>query len=140
MKKIIMFGVCLTSLVLLIAPSISAQEYTQVKETFETMMQERMDQMIISLEQMDISTESIQYKEGLVNALESMKISLSAEPAFLGFILSTLISLFFALLGTIFGVVFGPILAFVVKVLTAPAVFLAKIISFLLGETEVITV
>ena len=143
MKRKILFGVCLSALVLLVAPTISAQQYTMVKDTYQFEIEEQINQIISLLEGMDgRSVESDFEIERLVNDFDSLKedvelIDLDVEPLTIKFLLSTLLSLFFAFLGTIFGNIFGPLLAILVRILTAPAVLLAKIISFLFDGSVV---
>jgi len=139
MKNSNLLGVSIAVLVLLVAPTIPAQEYKQVKDTIQIEMNNTIDDMMAMVQIFNTTEGSEIEVKNMIWAIETVKDSsdslwLDTEPAFFGFIISTLISLFFALLGTIFGIVFGPVLAFIIKVLTAPAVFLAKLISFLLDK------
>jgi hypothetical protein len=137
MKKTIYLGICVSIIALLVVPTIPAQEYTQVKQAYERVVED----YINSLEKA-LTNEGLSPQERLQQILDS-SVSLKEfidsqdeeiKPEIIGFILKTIISLLFSLIGTIFGILFGPILAFVVLLLTSPAIFLAKIIAFLFGK------
>ena len=49
MKGKLLFGVCLSTLILLMAPSISAQQYYQVKKDVELQLEEQLNQIIFLL-------------------------------------------------------------------------------------------
>ena len=139
MKKIIMLGICVTSLILLLAPTIPAQQYKEVEESIQINMQEQFDLITNILQNINSGKDNIKYYENSINnALNSIKEKLASFDyytlSFGGFIINTLISLLFAFIGTIFGILFGPILSALVKFLTAPAILLAKLISILIGE------
>jgi hypothetical protein len=142
MRKKMICGVCAIAFLLFLTPMIPAQQYTQVKKT---MIKEFQQQLERTFDTMRSMKEDDSQKEGkkqsiLVtfntqkNVLE-MK-DLDAKPTCFKFVISTLLSLIFALLGTIFGMIFGPLLALIVKVITFPAVLLAKIIVFLLNGND----
>jgi len=139
MKKRIIFGVCVTTLFLLVAPTISAQEHIQVNEAIKLDLEEKIDNLINSFEIINSKTNELEYhKNMIIDAFDSIDkkiemIDLETQPLFIKFLLSTIISLIFAIFGTIFGIVFGPLLAILVKILTAPAILLGKIISFIIN-------
>ena len=139
MKKEIIIGVCFTAMVILISPTISAQEYTQVEKAYENAIQEQFQEMERFLfTDEELTDEQIQQRQKIISSLSYLKemVENSGESTFIvsGIIIHTIISLLFSLIGTIFGVIFGPILSFLVMVLVSPALFLAKIISFILGD------
>jgi hypothetical protein len=145
MKGKIIVGVFITTLILLMVPTISAQQYHQVKQAVKLDIENQFEQKISLLKKINEPADEININmDQLIDLTDNLKeefsvINFDTEPLFIKFLLSTLISLFFAILGTIFGNVFGPFLALLVKLITAPAVLLSKIISFLLEEQFVIT-
>ena len=143
MKKRILIGVCMTTLILLFLPTISAQQCKQVKDAVELEIEDQIYQIASLIEETDGSSDVVNKAlERLVNDLNAMKddiemINDDSKPVCITFIFSTIISLLFALLGTIFGNIFGPMLATLIRIITAPAVFLAKIISSILNGNAV---
>lgn len=140
-KKGIICGVCAVVFVLCITPTIPAQQYRLVNDTIEKDFQQHLDQAITALRNM--GTEETQLEDQKKIVMESFNeikqtVDLGcydALPTCFKFLINTLLSLIFAALGTLFGIVFGPLLAFLVKVITAPAVLLAKIIALLFNGT-----
>ena len=143
MKKNIILGICVTSIILLIAPTIPAQQYNQVKESIQINIQEQIDLILNILQNINPEANDIKYYENSINnalncIIENIEsFEQNTLPLFIGFILSTIISLIFTVIGTIFGILFGPILSKLIQLLTYPAVLLAKIISSLFGGTAV---
>ena len=141
MRRKPIFGVLISAIILLVAPTISAQQYIQVEKTIQFEIENQIDEILSILERiLSTSKNKNVEKERLIDDFETLKqkvelIDFDDELLSAGFILSVLLSLFFALLGTIFGNIFGPILALMVQILTFPAVFLAKIISSLFDES-----
>ena len=117
MKKGIIFGICITTLILLIAPTISAQQYKQVEESIQIDIKEQIDLLINKIQNIDSNTNELEYyTDSIYTDFESLKENIKsneiyAMPTVIGFILSTLISLILSILGTIFGMIFGPLLA-----------------------------
>jgi hypothetical protein len=133
MKKIII-GVCAISLILLIAPIIPAQQYTLVEEEIFMNIEDQIN-LLYDLEKKDIKINDLDnIKIGINNIIESNDFD--GKPTFFKFILNTIVSLIFAIIGTIFGIIFGPLLSILIKLLTAPAVILAKLISLIFGKTS----
>ena len=133
MKRKILLGICLSALVLVIAPTIPAQTYAQIKHAYETTIQEQFP---------DLEQNNEPKQETLISIMTSLKETMDTndESSFLtsGFIINTIISLFFSLIGTIFGMIFGPILAMVALILASPALLLSKIISLILGNEVIL--
>jgi hypothetical protein len=115
MKKAILIGVCAVTFLLFITPMIPAQQFQQVKEVIEKEFQD-------------------QIESNLLNT-----IGKDVEPAIMKFLFSLIISLIGSLIGTIFGRIFGPVRTLIVKILTFPAVLLAKIIGLIFGSNITIT-
>jgi hypothetical protein len=144
MKKAIICGVCAVTFLLLLTPTIPAQQYRLVKDTIEKEFQQQLDVAIAALGTMAEDTAQIEYQKGIVvESFSEMKQiwelgGLDAVPLCFKFLISTLLSLILAAIGTLFGMLFGPLLAYIVKLITAPVVILAKIIAFLFGSNHVI--
>jgi len=141
MKKEIICGVCAVAFLLLITPTIPAQQYTLVKDTIERDFQQHLDDTIVALRCISKDETQIEYqKEILLQSFHEMKQiwehgGFDAVPTYFKSLINTLLSLILSLLGaivgTIFGILFGPLLVFMVKVLTFPAIVLAKILEFI---------
>lgn len=125
MKKQILLGVSIITFLLLITPTISATEYRQVEKEIKTTV----------ANQLNTIQERIKHFSNKITTEKSYqsKEQPDASPTFILFILNFLISLIFSIIGTIFGIIFGPILTLLVRILTAPAIILAKIIEFIFG-------
>lgn len=132
MKKKFIIGICVTSLILLVAPTIPAQQFRLVEESVYRDVESQINSLY-NFDRKDFSIENIdKIKNNLDNIIESGDFD--SNPTFIGFILSTIVSLIFAFFGTIFGIIFGPLLAILIQLLTAPAVILAKLISLIFGN------
>jgi predicted PurR-regulated permease PerM len=144
MKKELFIGICITVLVLLIAPTVPAQEYTQIENAYEEAIQEQYQELqTILLKDLELTDEQLQQRQTITATLTNLKeiVENSDESTYVvsGFIMNLIISLLFSLIGTIFGVIFGPILAALILVIVSPALFLAKIIEFLNGNNVSMT-
>jgi hypothetical protein len=144
MKKELFIGICITVLVLLIAPTVPAQEYTQIENASEEAIQEQYQELqTILLKDLELTDEQLQQRQTITATLTNLKeiVENSDESTYVvsGFIMNLIISLLFSLIGTIFGVIFGPILAALILVIVSPALFLAKIIEFLNGNNVSMT-
>lgn len=139
MKKELFIGVCITVLVLLIAPTVPAQGYTQIENAYEEAIQEQYQELQTSLlKDLELTDEQLQQRQTITATLTNLKeiVENSDESTYVvsGFIMNLIISLLFSLIGTIFGVIFGPILAALILVIVSPALFLAKIIELINGN------
>jgi len=123
MKRNILIGVCVATLLMLVTPSISAVEYKEVEERYNTIVDEN------NLNR-DSILETLNTLKKEVNS-EEVKGKIGSNQ----FVVNLFISLLLAFLGTIFGIIFGPLLALLIKIVTAPAVLLAKFISSLLDSS-----
>jgi len=144
MKKGIICGVCAVAFLLFLTPTIPAQQYRLVNDAIEKEFQQHLDQALTALRNMlKEETQLEDQKKIVLESFNEIKqiVDLGcfdALPLGFKFLISTILSLIFALLGTLFGIVFGPILTVLVKVLTFPAVLLAKILAFLFDESKVL--
>lgn len=110
MKRILLAGVFLSVSIILLVQATSAVEYRAVIEHTSQVLSE---------------SEPITEFGSKIRSLP--------QPTCIRFLLNVIIGLFFSLIGTLFGILFGPLLAFIIKVLTAPAILLSKIILFLIN-------
>ena len=113
MKKQIIFGVLIATFLMLITPTINAQQYMQVKEEIQLKIEENINDY---------------YQEIGIELNDN-----DVKPTFIQFIMNLIISLIFTIFGTLTGIIFGPMIAFILRLITAPAVILAKIVSFLVN-------
>ncbi len=150
MKKAIIFGVCVAAFLLLITPTIPAQQYTLVKDIIEKDFQQNLDDTIVALRRISKDETQIEYqKEILFKSFHQMK-QMREDGGFdtvptcfksiINLLLSLILSILGAIVGTIFGKLFGPLLVFLVKVLTFPAILFAKILEFLFNKKTIIAV
>ena len=98
-----------------------------------------LDQLGRFVEELQFNFNKIKLKNEinvLSNELSELRISIFDNPSLSSFIrtiLGFIIGLLFSIIGTIFGIIFGPLLTLFVRIITAPAVLLAKIISFIVN-------
>lgn len=145
-KKIIIAGVCAVAFLLVITPTIPAQQCELVKETLEKDFQRHLDRAIIALRAIVEDDAQIEYQKGVViESIKDMKQiwklgGFDTVPLCFKFLLRTLLSLILSILGTIFGIlfgkIFGPLLIVLVKVLTFPARLIAQILEFLFDRNK----
>lgn len=132
MKKIVILGVLICSLLLIVTPSIPAQQYTLVNNAIEKEFENKLDHLRSFLGDGKVSSNvnklvfSSQTQENQLDFVNS-----SSSKTFLS---NLLISLVLAFFGTVFGIFFGPLLALIIKIVTWPAVKLADLISSLFSE------
>lgn len=145
MKKVIICGVCAVVFLLVMTPTIPAQQYTLVKDTIEEKFQRHLTNAITALKSIrEDQTQFEHQKEIIIKSFNEIKMiiesgELDAIPKCHMFLINTLLSLIFAALGTLFGIVFGPVLTLITKIITAPAIILAEILEFLFGGNNKIT-
>ena len=150
MKNKIICGVGAITFLLLLTPTIPAQQYRLVNDTIEKDFQQHLDTAIIALRTIVEDDVQIEYQKGIVmesfNEIKQIweHEELKAIPTYFKSFINTLLSLILALIGTIigtiFGKLFGPLLVFIVKVTTFPAILLAKILEFLFNGDRIIAV
>ena len=143
MKKSIILGICVTSIILLLVPTIPAQQYNQAIESYQINFENQIDLIPNKLQNFDSEiNDKESYKLNIINDINLIieyfdSFEYYYQTSFIGFILNTIIALIFTFFGTIFGILFGPILSVLIQLLTAPAVILAKIISLLFGNNSI---
>ena len=148
MKNEIICGVCAVAFLLLITPTIPAQQCMMVKNTIEKDFQQHLDTAIASLETIVRNNKQLEYQSEIVTeSFNEMKQiwehgGLDAVPTYFKSLINTLLSFILAILGTILGIIFGklfgPLLVFIVKVITFPAILLAKILELLFDGNRII--
>jgi len=146
MKKKILFGVISSICIIMLVNTVSAVEYKTVNDYNIDLLESQLDNLNNFIEKIrqtieDLKINSINFKSKndikfLSNELSELKISILDNPSLptcIRTILGFIIGLLFSIIGTIFGIIFGPLLALFVRILTAPAVLLAKIIAFIVN-------
>jgi hypothetical protein len=147
MKKSIIIGIFITSILLIITPTIQANEYHQIKKSHIILLENNLQAFLIKLNNLYdqikkpvmnneiLSNENylpiiniIKNRYQLIDQINNGEINISNQSIF-----NLIISLIFAFIGTIIGIVFGPFIALIVSILTAPAVILAKLIEFIVN-------
>jgi len=147
MKKSIIIGVFFTSILLIITPAISANEYHQIEKSqitsFEknlktyriklNILYDQVKKIIINNEFLSKEKDYhignlIKNRHQLIDDIKNDVVNINLPSIF-----NLIISLLFALIGTIIGIVFGPFIAIIVTILTAPAIILAKLIEFIVN-------
>ena len=150
MKKKILFGTIFSICIILLVNTASSLEYKTVNDynidLFEAQLnninkfleelKQTLDGKIINSINLISKNEIIELSEKILE----LKISILDNPTLptfilkiLGFILSIIFSLIGTIIGIIFGKIFGPLLVLIVRILTAPAVLLAKIIAYIVN-------
>ncbi|VVB61774.1 Uncharacterised protein [uncultured archaeon] len=152
MKRIILLGVFISLSVILMINSASAVEYRTVIEynTNEIISQiengkiNNMPEEWISIfQKMKLkfnNLKTIYDIKILSEKLTELKSTIKniPQPTCIRLILQFIFSLILAIIGTIFGILFGPILVIVIKLITFPAILLAKIITFIINLITVL--
>jgi len=146
MKKSIIIGLCITSLLLIITPTISANEYRQIEKARITTIENNLhnfrinlnsiyDQLKIIMDNEFLFKEKSSHIENIIKNRHQLIDQINSDVQQTSFlsIFNLIISLLLALIGTIIGIVFGPFIAIIVAILTAPAVILAKLIEFIIN-------
>jgi len=147
MRKSIIIGACITSILIMLLPIIPANEYHQIKKSQITSLENNlqslyielnnlynqvkksiMDNEFLSKEKFFLIGNLIKNRHRLIDQINNGTIHTSLSTIF-----NLIISLLFALIGTIIGIVFGPFIALIVTILTAPAIILAKLIEFIIN-------
>ena len=145
MKKRII-GIGLISIILLITPIISANEYNQIIEYQTDVIDENLQDLKTNINQIFDLLEKTRIDgtisfsqnnsiiENFKNAIDDLRNNIEKDSLNLGIlpISNLLLSLILALIGTIIGILFGPIIALGIIILVSPALLLAKIIIFIL--------
>jgi len=146
MKKKILFGVISSICILILVNTASAVEYKTVIDYNIDLLEYQLDNINKFIEKIrqtfeDLKINSISLKskneiKDLSDELTELRISILDNPSLpssIRTILGFIIGLIFSIIGTILGIIFGPLLALFVRILTAPAVLLAKLIAFIVN-------
>ena len=145
----IVLGVFISACIVLMVNSISAVEY-------RTVIEHNTNEIISEIENGKINNIS----EKWISIFQKMKLNLrttndikilsekftelkstinnTPQPTCIRLILQFIIALIFSIIGTILGILFGPILVLIIKIITAPAIVLAKIILFIINLITVL--
>ncbi len=146
MKKIILFGTLFSICMIMLVNTASSIEYKTVNDYNRDLLESQLDNINNFIEKIqqtfgtfEIYSEDVIFKneiKELSNQLSELKISILHNPSLptcFRTIFGILIGLIFSIIGTILGIIFGPLLAFIVRIITAPAVLLAKLIAFIVN-------
>jgi hypothetical protein len=146
MKKKLLLGVIFSICIIMLVNTSSAVEYKTVNDYNIYLLDSQLDNINNFIEKIrqtmknirinSISLKSENEVKDLSNELSELKISILDNPSLplcIRTILGFIIGLLFSIIGTIFGIIFGPLLALFIRILTAPAVMLAKIIAFIVN-------
>jgi predicted membrane protein len=146
MKKIILFGTLFSICMIMLMNTASSIEYKTVNDYNRDLLESQLDNINNFIEKIqqtlgtfEIYSDEVIFKNEIKefsNQLSELKISILDNPNLptcIRTIFGILIGLIFSIIGTILGIIFGPLLAFVVRILTAPAVLLAKLIAFIVN-------
>jgi hypothetical protein len=152
MKRIILLVAFISTSIILMANSASAVEYRTVIEhnTNEIISQIEngkinnipeecfsiFQKMKFNLKDLR-TTNDIKILSEKLTELKST-INNTPQPTCILLILGFIIGLILSIIGTIFGILFGPILVLIIKIITAPAILLAKIIIFIINLITVL--
>ena len=146
MKKKILLGTIISICIIMLVNTVSAVEYNTVTDYNIDLLELHLDNIYNFIEKIQQTFENLNFHsidinyrseiKELSNELSELKISIlgdSSLPLFIRTILGFIIGLIFSIIGTIFGIIFGPLLALFVRIITAPAVLLAKLIAFIVN-------
>lgn len=150
MKKKILFGAIFSVSIIMLVNTSSALECKTVIDYNTDLMESKLKNIDVFIEKIRIIIQDINIKlsnlkssygfQKLSDELSELKISYVNNPSLLtiiddlpGIILSLILSLIGTIIGIIYGKIFGPLTALLVRILTAPAILLAKIIESLIN-------
>ena len=124
----------------------SAVEYKTVNDYNRDLLESQLNNINNFIEKIrqifknsEINSNGVIFKNDLIvfsNQLYELKILVLNNPSLptcIRTIFGFIIGLIFSIIGTIFGIIFGPLLTFFIRILTAPAILLAKLISFIIN-------
>lgn len=148
MNKKILYGAIFSTCIIMLVNTSSAIEYNTVNDYNTNLLDSKLEYIDIFIVKLrkaikDLNSISIDSKstyglEELSNELSELRNYILDNPSpqiFIRKLLRFIVSLLFSIIGTIFGIligkIFGPLIVLIVRILTAPAVLLAKIIAFI---------
>jgi hypothetical protein len=146
MKIKILFGAIFSICIIMLVNTSSAVEYKTVTDYNTGILESKLEKIDIFIEKIRQTFEEIKINSitdtssndirEIYDQLSDLKILILGNPSLpnciLG-ILGLILSLLLSLIGTIIGIIFGPLIALFVRILTAPAVLLAKLIAFIIN-------
>ncbi|PNX45466.1 MAG: hypothetical protein BV457_09525 [Thermoplasmata archaeon M9B1D] len=146
MKKKILFGSIFSICIIMLVNTSSAVECKTVTDYNKCLLESQLDKLNNLIEKIrqtfediqinsisDTSSNDIKEIHDQLSDLEILILGDTSLPTCILGILGFILSLLLSLIGTIFGIIFGPLLALFVRILTAPAVLLAKLIAFIIN-------
>jgi hypothetical protein len=146
MKKKILFGTIFSICIIMLVNTASSVEYKTVNDYNIDLLESQLDNINNFIEKIQQTFENFKINSNNViskneikefsNQLSELQISILDNPSLptcIRTIFGFIIGLIFSIIGTIFGIIFGPLLALFVRILTAPAVLLAKLIAFIVN-------
>ena len=148
MKKKILFGAIFSICIIILVNTSSAVEYKSVTDNNTNLLESKQKNIDIFIEKIREKIENLNLKsidlkstnglQELSDKLFELRISYLNNPSLpmifgnlKGLILCIILSLIGTIFGIIFGKIFGHLIVLIVKILTAPAILLAKIIEFI---------
>ena len=144
MKKKILFGAIFSIFIIMLVNTSSAVECKTVTDYNKDLLESQLENINNFIERIRQTFEKSEVNSNNViskneikefsNQLSELKILVLDNPSLptcIRTIFGFLIGLILSIIGTIFGIIFGPLIAFIVRILTAPLVLLAKIIAFI---------
>ena len=144
MKKKILFGAIFSICIIMLVNTSSAVECKTVTDYNKGLLESQLENINNFIERIrqtfeksEINSNNLISKNEIKeasNQLSELKILVLDNPSLptcIRTIFGFLIGLILSIIGTIFGIIFGPLIAFIVRILTAPLVLLAKIIAFI---------
>jgi len=146
MKKIILFGTLFSICMIMLMNTVSSIEYKTVNDYNRDLLESQLGNINNFLGKIQqtfgtfkIYSDDVIFKNEIKefsNQLSELKISIldiPSLPTCIRTIFGILIGLIFSIIGTILGIIFGPLLVFILRIITAPAVLLAKLIAFIVN-------
>ena len=146
MKKKILFGAIFSICIIMLVNTSSAVECKTVTDYNIYLLESQLDKLNNLIEKIrqtfedikinsisDTSSNDIKEIQDQLSDLKILILGNTSLPKFILNILNFILSLLLSLIGTIFGIIFGPLLALFVRILTAPAVLLAKLIALIVN-------
>lgn len=150
MNKKILFGATFSICIIILVNTSSAVEYKTVIDYNKNLLESKLENINIFIEKIIQTIENLEVKsidlkstnelDDLSYELSELRVSIVDNPSLpkfifnlLNFIINLLFSIIGTILGILFGKIFGPLLVLLVRILTAPAVLLAKIIEFIVN-------
>jgi hypothetical protein len=150
MKKKIIFGAIFSICIIMLVNTSSAVEYKTITDSSTDLLESKLQKIDIIIEKIrqiikDINVKSnnlkslneLQKHSDILLELKNSNINNLCLPTLIGNLPGIIVGLLLSIIGTIIGIIYGKIFGsltvLLVKILTAPAILLAKIIEFLVN-------